>query len=86
MQGFPGSSSVERVLTRFSDAVTEEDLSLAWTVANVVPSKALPASHAWPPLGLTSPPKFARVCNLARRDQFQDIVLLDEEFICSALL
>lgn len=61
MQGLPGRRSAKRVLTRFSDAVTEDDSHLAWTVANVIPSKALPAPHAWTQLGLVSPPKFARV-------------------------
>lgn len=49
------------MLTKFSDAVVEEDFALAWTVANIVPAAALPASHCWPVLGLVSPPRLATV-------------------------
>ena len=76
VQGFPGSRSAEKVLTKFSDGAAEDDMPLVWTVANIIPAKALPATHCWPLLGLITPPKLARVKHILEPRLFRMAFLM----------
>lgn len=79
MQGMPGSTMAEKVLTKFSDAVVYKDWMLAWTVKDVLADEVLPLRQAWTSLQLRSPPTMDTV-------RFPQHIIKNQGISCSILL